>query len=89
VCRASNQCTLSTLFASSQVQEHESCSPVQHTEAPSPKSQEEHQPDALVEFEEAPLREMIVNNSQPDIVLKEQTTMDDEMLERTSYMNMT
>ncbi len=37
----------------------------------------------------APLREMTVNNSQPDIVLEKETTIDDEMLEGTSYMNTT
>ncbi len=89
VCRESNQSTLPTLFPSSQAQGHEPCSPVQHTEAPSPKSQEEHQPEALVGFEQAPLREMTVNNSQPDIVLEKERTIDDEMLEGTSYMNMT
>ena len=32
---------------------------------------------------------MTVNNSQPDIVLEKETTIDDEMLEGTSYMNTT
>ena len=86
VCRESNQSTLSTLFVS-RVQEQAkspSRSPPNDTQSDQ-SSDEEHQPEALIEFEEALFRrETCENDPQSEIEQQHEMTSDEEMVDKPS-----
>ena len=93
VCREPDQSTLSTLFGIvSHVQEQvkqPSRSPPKDTQSEQ-SLDEEHEPEAPVEFEEVLLREVPGNNPQSKIVQQNEMTSDEEMLDGPSpvHLNM-